>query len=76
MELLELLLRRCKPVFCDVKEDFNIDVNQIESKITPNTKAIIPVHWSGRPCEMQTINKIAKKHGLFVIEDACHAIRS
>lgn len=65
-----------KPIFCDVKEDFNIDVDQIESKITSNTKAIIPVHWSGRPCEMQSINKIADKHGLFVIEDACHAIRS
>ena len=65
-----------KPIFCDVKEDFNIDVDQIESKINSNTKAIIPVHWSGRPCEMNTINKIAVKNNLFVIEDACHAIRS
>mgnify|MGYP001168207407 CR=1 FL=1 len=64
-----------KPVFCDINEDFNLDPGEIEGKITSRTKAIVPVHWAGRPCEMDEINKIAKKHNLFVIEDACHAIQ-
>ena len=63
-----------KPVFVDVKNDLNIDENQIEKKITKKTKAIIPVHWSGRICNMKKINIIAKKFKLFIIEDACHAI--
>ena len=63
-----------KPVFVDVKNDLNIDENKIEQKITKKTKAIVPVHWSGRVCEMEKILKIAKKYGLFVVEDACHAI--
>ena len=64
-----------KPVFCDITEDFNLDPSEIEGKITSRTKAIVPVHWAGRPCEMDEINRIAKKHNLFVIEDACHAIQ-
>ena len=63
-----------KPVFVDVKNDLNIDENKIEQKITKKTKAIVPVHWSGRVCEMEKILKIAKKYELFVVEDACHAI--
>lgn len=63
-----------KPVFCDVnKATGNIDPQQIEAKITKNTKAIIPVHLHGRPCPMDQITKIAKKHKLFVMEDAAHA---
>jgi len=62
------------PKFADISEDFNIDVDKIESLISKKTKAIMPVHWSGKPCEMDKINAIAKKHNLFVIEDACHAI--
>lgn len=65
-----------KPVFADILDDYNIDPNQIESKITSNTKAILPVHWAGKPCHMNEINAIAKKHNLFVIEDACHAIQA
>ena len=65
-----------KPVFADIGRDFNLDPNQIESKITPKTKAILPVHWSGKPCHMDDINAIAKRHGLFVVEDACHAIQA
>tara|TARA_B100000401_G_scaffold438393_1_gene386787 strand:+ start:3828 stop:4973 length:1146 start_codon:yes stop_codon:yes gene_type:complete len=65
-----------KPVFCDIDEDFNIDVNQIEEKITSKTKAIIPVHWAGRPCEMDVIKELAKKYNLFVVEDSCHAIQA
>ena len=63
-----------KPVFVDVKEDYNIDENLIEKKITKKTKAILPVHWSGRINNMNKILNIAKKHKLFVVEDACHAI--
>ena len=64
-----------KPVFADVEKDtLNIDPESIEEKITDKTKAIIPVHMAGQPCDMDKIHKIAKKHGLFVIEDAAHAI--
>ena len=63
-----------KPIFVDVKDDLNIDENEIEKKITKKTKAIVPVHWSGRICNMKKILSIAKKYKLYVIEDACHAI--
>ncbi len=71
------LLRGAKPVFCDIREDtFNMDERLIERLITPNTRAIYCVDYAGVPCEMDTINAIAKKHGLFVIEDAAQAIGS
>lgn len=64
-----------KPVFVDIDKDtFNIDVEKIENAITPKTKAIIPVHLYGQPCNMDVIMDIAKKHDLFVIEDCCQAI--
>lgn len=63
-----------KPVFVDADKDtWNIDVNKIEEKITPRTKAIMPVHIFGNPCNMDEITKIAKKHNLFIIEDAAEA---
>lgn len=63
------------PVFVDVdKNTFNIDVTKIEEKITSKTKAIMPVHIFGQSADMDEINKIAKKHNLLVIEDACQAI--
>lgn len=62
-----------KPVFVDIDDTWNIDVELIEAAITPNTKAICPVHFSGRICNMDRINEIAKKHNLYVIEDACHS---
>tara|TARA_B100001173_G_C16013833_1_gene558866 strand:+ start:670 stop:1818 length:1149 start_codon:yes stop_codon:yes gene_type:complete len=65
-----------KPVFADVKEDYNINENKIEKLITKKTKAIMPVHWSGRPCEMDKIRKIANKYKLKIIQDSCHAIQS
>ena len=65
-----------KPVFVDIGEDYNIDPKQIEKAITKKTKAIVPVHWSGLICEMQEIKKIADKHNLLIIEDACHAINA
>ena len=63
-----------KPVFVDVKEDYNIDVSKIEKKITKKTKAILPVHWSGKICDMDEIMKISKKYNIPIVEDACHAI--
>lgn len=62
------------PVFVDADPDtWNIDVNRIEEKITSRTKAIMPVHLFGLPCDMDTINEIADKYKLFVIEDAAEA---
>lgn len=63
-----------KPVFVDVQEDYNIDPNNIIKKITKKTKAIVVVHWSGRICDMKSINKISKKFKIPIVEDACHAI--
>jgi UDP-2-acetamido-2-deoxy-ribo-hexuluronate aminotransferase len=63
------------PVFIDVDDNtFNIDVNQIESKITKKTKAIVPVHLYGQCADMEPIIKIAEKHKLFVIEDLAQAL--
>lgn len=63
------------PVFVDVRlEDYNIDETQIESKITPRTRAIMPVHLFGQCVAMDEINAIAKKHNLPVIEDAAQAV--
>lgn len=63
------------PVFVDVDpKTLNIDPARIEAAITPRTRAILPVHLAGRPCEMEHIEAIAKKHGLLVIEDAAHCI--
>ncbi|OGT36748.1 MAG: hypothetical protein A3F12_00500 [Gammaproteobacteria bacterium RIFCSPHIGHO2_12_FULL_38_14] len=63
-----------KLVFCDVTEDLNIDVKQIEKCISKKTKAIIPVHLTGRPANMAAIQSIAKHHQLVVIEDAAQCI--
>ena len=65
-----------KPVFVDIKEDYNIDEKKIKSVITKKTKAIMPVHWAGRPCELDQIKIIAKKHNLKIIQDASQAIDS
>jgi len=63
-----------KPVFCDIQNnDFNIDPNKIESLITENTTAIMPVHVYGNPCNNEKIQKIADKYNLKVIYDAAHA---
>ena len=63
------------PVFADIDKDtFNIDASKIEALITPKTKAIIPVHLYGQPCDMDMIMDIAKRHNLYVIEDCCQAI--
>jgi len=71
------VLRGGVPVFIDIKsKDQNIDETQIEAAITSKTKAIVPVHYGGVPCEMDTIMEIANRHGILVIEDAAQAIFS
>ena len=66
-----------KPVFVDIEpKSFTIDTSKIEEKITPRTKAIMPVHLYGQTAEMGTIMQLAKKHNLIVIEDAAQAILS
>lgn len=64
-----------RPVFADIQRDsFNIDPEKINEAITPKTKAIVPVHFAGQPCDMKEIQEIADDHDLVVIEDAAHAI--
>ena len=64
-----------KPVFVDVETGTgNMDAGKIESRITGRTRAIIPVHYAGQPCDMQEILEIARKRGIYVIEDAAHAL--
>ncbi|MFX1288061.1 MAG: UDP-4-amino-4,6-dideoxy-N-acetyl-beta-L-altrosamine transaminase [Promethearchaeota archaeon] len=63
------------PILADIRKDtYNIDPNEIRKKISPRTKAIIPVHFGGQPCDMDEITEIADEHDLIVIEDAAHAI--
>lgn len=63
-----------KPVFVDVCDDANIDTDKIERSITTRTKAIVPVHWSGRSCNLESLEVISKKHDIPIIVDACHAV--
>ena len=66
-----------KPIFLDIEKDtFNIDTEKIEGAINKNTKAILPVHIAGHPCNMNKIIDIANKYNLFIIEDAAHAVES
>ena len=67
--------RGARPVFADIRAgDFNIDPAAVERAVTPRTKAILPVHYGGEPCDMAAILEIARDHGLKVLEDAAHAI--
>ena len=71
------VLRGAVPVFVDIRPDtLNIDEKLIEAAITPRTKAIVPVHYAGVPCEMDTIMDIAQRHNLLVVEDAAQALLS
>lgn len=71
------VLQGAKPVFVDIRPDtLNIDETKIEAAITPKTKAIVPVHYAGVACEMDTIMSIAQKYHLLVIEDAAQAFDS
>jgi dTDP-4-amino-4,6-dideoxygalactose transaminase len=65
------------PVLADVDPDsMNIDLQQLEHAIKPRTRALLPVHFAGRPCDMRSICAIAAKHGLLVVEDCAHAIEA
>lgn len=71
------LLRGAVPIFCDIRPDtFNMDETLIEGLITEKTRAIYCVDYAGIPCELDTINDIASRHGIFVIEDAAQSIGS
>ncbi|MBF4338204.1 aminotransferase class I/II-fold pyridoxal phosphate-dependent enzyme, partial [Vibrio anguillarum] len=71
------VLRGAKIVFVDIRPDtMNIDETKIEAAITTNTKAIVPVHYAGVSCEMDTIMAVANKYKLFVIEDAAQGMMS
>ena len=64
-----------KPTFADIDDKtYCIDINEIEEKINRKTKLIIPVHFAGQPCDMKKINELAKKHDIYVVEDASHAL--
>ncbi|HEU4824392.1 MAG TPA: DegT/DnrJ/EryC1/StrS family aminotransferase, partial [Nitrososphaeraceae archaeon] len=66
-----------KPIFVDInKHDYTIDISDLQSKITKNSKAIIPVHLYGHPCNMNEIVELAEKRSINVIEDACQSLGS
>lgn len=70
-----ILMNGAMPVFVDIDpHTYQIDTTKIEAKITPRTKAILPVHILGMPADMESIMAIAKKHNLLVVEDACQAL--
>ena len=72
-----ILWERCTPVFVDIEPDnFTIDLKKIEAAITPDTRAIMPVHVFGYACDVEAIQRIADKHNLKVIYDAAHAFAS
>jgi len=69
------VLRGAKPVFIDCREDtLNMDERQLEKLITKKTRAIVPVHYAGVACEMDTIMEVARTHGIAVVEDNAHAL--
>lgn len=69
------VLRGAKPVFCDIRQDtLNIDENKIENLITSRTKAIVLVHYAGVGCEMDSIEKLANAHSIYIIEDNAHGL--
>ena len=63
-----------KPVFVDIGHDLNIDPRKIENKITSKTKAIMPVHWGGRVCDMDPILALGKKYNIPIVEDAAQGM--
>ena len=68
---------KASPVFCEVKPDtLNIDVEDVKRRITPKTKAIMPVHYCGNSCDMDALLSIGKEHNVLIIEDAAHAFGS
>ena len=71
--IASIMLLNAVPVLCEIDESLTMDPNDIEHRITPKTKAIMPVHMLGNPADLDPILAIAKKHDLFVLEDCCQA---
>lgn len=71
-----IALTGARPVFVDAGDDYNIDPNRLEAAITPQTRAVLPVHLTGRPADMGPIRAIAEKRGLAVIEDAAQSVQA
>ena len=69
-----IILMNAVPVLAEIDESLTIDPSKIEQLITPKTKAIVPVHMLGNPCDMDPIMEIARRHNLYVIEDCCQAV--
>lgn len=69
-----IALAGARPVFVDVRDDYNLNPQLLEAAITPRTRAIIPVHLTGRPADMYPIMEIAQRHSLYVIEDCAQAV--
>ncbi|MDI6857852.1 MAG: DegT/DnrJ/EryC1/StrS aminotransferase family protein [Dehalococcoidia bacterium] len=70
-----IIHQRATPVLADISlDDYDIDPEQVERRITPRTKAIMPVHYGGQPCKMDALLDIARRHKLLLIEDAAHAV--
>ena len=69
-----IALTGARPVFVDVRDDFNIDPDLVQAAVTPKTRAIMPIHLTGRPADMHRIMEVADKHGLAVIEDCAQAV--
>jgi dTDP-4-amino-4,6-dideoxygalactose transaminase len=69
-----IALAGATPVFADIGHDLNIDPERVEAAITPRTRGIVPVHLAGRPARMPELLDIARRHGLFVLEDAAQAV--
>ncbi len=69
-----IMLAGAIPVLAEIDESLTLDVTKIEALITPKTKAIMPVHMLGNPCNLDAIMEIAKKHNLYVLEDCCQAV--
>lgn len=70
-----IAIEKATPIFADIDEhSLNLDPAAVEAAITPRTRAILPVHIFGYPCEIEAISEIARRHGLAVVEDACEAV--
>lgn len=70
-----IIHQRATPVLADISlDDYDIDPEQVERRITPRTRAIMPVHYGGQPCKMDALLDIARRHKLLLIEDAAHAV--
>jgi dTDP-4-amino-4,6-dideoxygalactose transaminase len=70
-----IIHRGAAPILADVSpDDYNLDPEEVERRLTPRTKALMPMHYAGQPCRMDELREIARRHNLAVIEDAAHAV--